>query len=100
MQYGVFEMNYDFIAAGSDWLENCAFDNKKPYKNFFDPMYNFMTKHEEITSDEIHSYIKFLLNSNFINNRTDDDKSLLLCYKSNDKKRGVLNGLLQFIKWK
>ncbi len=106
MQHGVFDMNYDFIAAGTDWLENCALNNKKPYKNFFDPMYNFLSAQSEVKSEHIHSYIEFLLNSDFINKRTDDDKTLLLCYKSNEKvimdknkKGGVFNGFLQFIKW-
>lgn len=69
----------EFICASTDGLERVAIriSDNTPFTPFFQPLEEYMheTRHPE-TSDE---YLMSFLNSDRLNARTDDDKTLLLC---------------------
>ncbi|MEP0872781.1 protein phosphatase 2C domain-containing protein [Trichocoleus desertorum AS-A10] len=79
MKTEVFLNQYEFICASTDGLERLAIQtfDWKPGNGFFQPLQEYMqtTAYPEV-SDE---YIVSFLNSERLNARTDDDKTLLLC---------------------
>ncbi|MFB2917875.1 PP2C family serine/threonine-protein phosphatase [Aerosakkonema funiforme] len=79
MQVFCNKINLDFICAATDWCENIAvtqLQNWQPLTGFFKPLEDcVLTNEKEINKSKIDS----LLNSELVNNETDDDKTLLLC---------------------
>jgi len=86
MQVEVLEGTQEFICASTDGLEKVAIrtSNWRPFPPFFDPLKEYMreTNNPEKESD----YLDNFLNSDQLNARTNDDKTLLLClYQSKDQ---------------
>ncbi len=86
LQVGLYVGDLDFVAAGSDGLLNVAVKYKDwtPHGPFFDPFYTYMT--EIPPQEELNTEIKSFLDSDRLNKRTDDDKTLMLCYYSRGQK--------------
>ncbi|MFB2917944.1 PP2C family serine/threonine-protein phosphatase [Aerosakkonema funiforme] len=78
MQVGVLSGNQKFICASTDGLERLAINtrNWKPSARFFDPFEEGLEMRNE--AEEAES-TKNWLNSDEVNKKTDDDKTLLLC---------------------
>jgi serine/threonine protein phosphatase PrpC len=75
-----------FICASTDALEKVAIKmaNWTPFPPFFQPLEEYL---EETWNPEIEDgYLQQFLNSERLNARTDDDKTLLLCLLSEDLK--------------
>jgi Protein phosphatase 2C len=71
----------EFICAATDGLERVAIDMKDwtPFSPFFQPLDKYMKETSDLeTEDEIKNF----LDSDRLNARTDDDKTLLLCFYS------------------
>ena len=69
----------EFICASTDGLERLAirFSDWKPYEAFFLPLENYLKT--TIKLEEKGGYVQDFLDSEQLNARTDDDKTLLLC---------------------
>jgi hypothetical protein len=81
MQACVKSGSYEFICAATDGIENISLvkpENWKPFEGFFKPLEEqiMLSKNTIINKKE---EIEFFLNSEQINQNTDDDKTLLLC---------------------
>jgi hypothetical protein len=74
------ESNIDELAVLSDGIQNLALINssKKPHHPFFDSMFNFLRKIEDANYDDLDKKLESFLQSENINSRTDDDKTLVL----------------------
>jgi len=81
MQVCVKSASYEFICAATDGIENISHikrDNWKPSEGFFKPLEEqIMLSTKSLTHKE--KEIEDFLNSEQINQKTDDDKTLLLC---------------------
>ncbi|MBD2437019.1 protein phosphatase 2C domain-containing protein [Nostoc sp. FACHB-110] len=79
MQVKVSSGEQEFICASTDGLEKVAirFQDWKPFSPFFKPFEEYL----ELTQnpEEDAEYLTNFLNSERLNARTDDDKTLLLC---------------------
>jgi hypothetical protein len=73
--------SYEFICAATDGIENISLvkpENWKPFEGFFKPLeQQIMLSKNSLTHKE--KEIEKFLNSEQINQNTDDDKTLLLC---------------------
>jgi Protein phosphatase 2C len=71
-----------FLCAATDGLERVAvrLQDWKPYAPFFQPFEDCLTKLP--TTEEQSSYLKTFLESERLNAKTDDDKTLLVCLYS------------------
>ncbi|MEH2333091.1 PP2C family serine/threonine-protein phosphatase [Nostoc sp.] len=69
----------EFICTSTDGLERLAirFSDWKPYEAFFLPLENYLKT--TIKLEEKGGYVQDFLDSDQLNARTDDDKTLLLC---------------------
>ncbi|MGY6528524.1 MAG: PP2C family serine/threonine-protein phosphatase [Cyanobacterium sp.] len=78
MQVQVFDWKPYFICASTDGLENVAIEykNSKPFNAFFSPLEEYLE--ETLVPEEEDKYIQDFLNSERLNTRTHDDKTLLL----------------------
>jgi len=78
MQVKVLEKPCSFICASTDGLEKVAINFKdwQPFPPFFNPLEEYMRETAE--TDEDNQYIIDFLNSERLNARTNDDKTLLL----------------------
>jgi hypothetical protein len=70
----------EFICASTDGLERVAifFSNWTPSPNFFDPFREYISSQKYLDNDP--NYLQAFLSSDLLNGRTDDDKTLLLCF--------------------
>ncbi|MEH2313868.1 MAG: PP2C family serine/threonine-protein phosphatase [Nostoc sp.] len=78
MRVKVIPKKQEFICASTDGLEKVAIrlSDWKPFLPFFKPLEEYL--HESVNPKEDKYLIEFL-NSERLNSRTDDDKTLLLC---------------------
>ncbi|MCF2150179.1 protein phosphatase 2C domain-containing protein [Desmonostoc muscorum LEGE 12446] len=78
MQVEVISQKQEFICASTDGLEKVAIRLRdwKPFPPFFKPLEEYL---QEIDNPEEDKYLTEFLNSERLNSRTDDDKTLLLC---------------------
>jgi len=78
MQIVVMPISCDFICAASDGLESVAlrFSDWMPFSPFFSPLEQYLR--ETVDPDLNDQYIVDFLNSDRLNARTDDDKTLLI----------------------
>ncbi|QKQ78011.1 protein phosphatase 2C domain-containing protein [Nostoc sp. TCL240-02] len=78
MQVEVICEKQEFICASTDGLEKVAIrlSDWKPFSPFFKPLEEYL--HETVNPKE-DKYLTEFLNSERLNSRTDDDKTLLLC---------------------
>ncbi|MEH2140274.1 PP2C family serine/threonine-protein phosphatase [Nostoc sp.] len=78
MQVEVISEKQEFICASTDGLEKVAIrlSDWKPFSPFFKPLEEYL--HETVNPKE-DKYLTEFLNSERLNSRTDDDKTLLLC---------------------
>jgi serine/threonine protein phosphatase PrpC len=79
MQVKVITEKQEFICASTDGLEKVAIrlSDWQPFSPFFKPLEEYL--HEPVNSEEEDKYLMEFLNSERLNSRTDDDKTLLLC---------------------
>ena len=79
MQVEVFSGKQEFICAATDGLEKVAirFSDWQPFTPFFKPLEEYLQETGKPEIDD--KYIVDFLNSERLNSRTDDDKTLLLC---------------------
>lgn len=79
MQVKVIPEKQEFICASTDGLEKVAIrlSDWKPFSPFFKPLEEYL--HEPVNGEEKDKYLTEFLNSERLNSRTDDDKTLLLC---------------------
>lgn len=70
----------EFICASTDGLERVAINlsNWQPSPRFFGPLQEYIGEQEHV--DKEPDYLESFLDSDRLNERTDDDKSLLLCF--------------------
>ena len=68
----------EFICASTDGLERLAIrlSDSTPFSPFFQPLEQYLRETENLKSDK---YLEDFLNSDRLNARTDDDKTLFLC---------------------
>lgn len=68
------------IALFSDGLQHLAlsYDSKTPHPPFFEPMFTVMRQRKTSNCDDLDEQLKLFLNSDAMNARTDDDKTLVL----------------------
>ncbi|MEH1819552.1 MAG: PP2C family serine/threonine-protein phosphatase [Nostoc sp.] len=79
MQVKVINEKQEFLCASTDGLEKVAIrlSDWKPFLPFFKPLEEYL--HEPVNEEEEDKYLKEFLNSERLNSRTGDDKTLLLC---------------------
>lgn len=79
MQVEVLSEPQQFICASTDGLEKVAirFSDWSPHQPFFEPLKQYM--HRTSNPDKEDDYLNDFLNSEPLNARTNDDKTLLLC---------------------
>ncbi|MTJ55061.1 protein phosphatase 2C domain-containing protein [Anabaena sp. UHCC 0253] len=79
MQVQVISGKQEFICASTDGLEKVAIrlSDWKPFAPFFKPFEEYLRETDNPEDDE--KYVIDFLNSERLNSRTDDDKTLLLC---------------------
>ncbi|MFS0519648.1 PP2C family serine/threonine-protein phosphatase [Nostoc sp. UIC 10607] len=79
MQVKVISEKQEFICASTDGLEKVAIrlSDWQPFSPFFKPLEEYL--HEPINPEDEDKYLIEFLNSERLNSRTDDDKTLLLC---------------------
>lgn len=79
MQVDVLLGQHKFICAATDGLERVAIrmNDWTPFLPFFKPLEEYLWETHHPEQDD--EYIKSFLNSERLNARTDDDKTLLLC---------------------
>ena len=65
-----------FVCASTDGLEKLALDNNRAYARFFIPREQYIQETVNLEQDR---YLEEFLNSDDVNKRTDDDKTILLC---------------------
>ena len=78
MQVAVINEEFSFICAATDGLEKVAIQLRDwlPFAHFFEPLEQYLQETPNPEEDE--EYIQTFLNSERLNARTDDDKTLLL----------------------
>ncbi|BAY25031.1 hypothetical protein NIES2100_48310 [Calothrix sp. NIES-2100] len=79
MQVDVLSGEQEFICASTDGLEKVAIhlNDWKPFPPFFKALKEYLQ--ETTNPKEDYQYVDDFLNSERLNSRTDDDKTLLLC---------------------
>jgi serine/threonine protein phosphatase PrpC len=79
MQVEVISEKQEFICASTDGLEKVAIrlSDWQPFSPFFKPLEEYL--HEPVNPEDEDKYLIEFLNSERLNSRTDDDKTLLLC---------------------
>lgn len=79
MQVVVKQVQPQFICAATDGLENVAirFHDWQPHLPFFQPFIDCLSLIPEVVDQK--SYVQTFLESDRLNAKTDDDKTLLLC---------------------
>ncbi|WP_298909068.1 PP2C family serine/threonine-protein phosphatase [uncultured Nostoc sp.] len=79
MQVKVIPEKQEFICASTDGLEKVAIrlSDWEPFSPFFKPLEEYL--HETVNPEDENKYLTEFLNSERLNSRTDDDKTLLLC---------------------
>ena len=79
MQVKVIHEKQEFICASTDGLEKVAIrlSDWEPFSPFFKPLEEYL--HEPVNPEDEDKYLMEFLNSERLNSRTDDDKTLLLC---------------------
>ncbi|MEA5619428.1 PP2C family serine/threonine-protein phosphatase [Cronbergia sp. UHCC 0137] len=84
MQVQVISGKQEFICASTDGLEKVAIrlSDWKPFTPFFKPFEEYLRETDNPEDDE--KYVIDFLNSERLNSRTDDDKTLLLCLFEKD----------------
>ena len=80
MQVKVIHEKQEFICASTDGLEKVAIrlSDWEPFSPFFKPLEEYL--HEPVNPEDEDKYLMEFLNSERLNSRTDDDKTLLLCF--------------------
>jgi serine/threonine protein phosphatase PrpC len=80
MQVQVISGKQEFICASTDGLERVAIrlSDWKPFPPFFNPLEEYLRETDKPGGND-DNYIIDFLNSERLNSRTDDDKTLLLC---------------------
>jgi hypothetical protein len=75
----------DELALFSDGIQRLAlsFQQRTPHVPFFDPMFNILRKCHPDEYDIYNHQLEQFLNSSSINERTDDDKTLILATRKN-----------------
>jgi serine/threonine protein phosphatase PrpC len=77
MQVKVIEKELSFICVATDGLERVAhLRGWKPYKPFFQPLEDYLTNAEDPEQES--EYLEQFLDSEQLNQRTNDDKTILL----------------------
>ncbi|MBP0014335.1 MAG: protein phosphatase 2C domain-containing protein [Roseofilum sp. SBFL] len=74
----------EFICVATDGVENIALlkrENWKPFPGFFSPLEQCMFSEKSLTQKQ--EEIRATLNTDKLNQKTDDDKTLLLCIYGN-----------------
>lgn len=87
MQCQVIKEPVEFICAATDGIENISLIKRegwKPYQNFFEPLERKMRS--EQTLQEKNKFISDFLNTAQVNQKTDDDKTVLICLQNNSSK--------------
>ncbi|NEU84032.1 PP2C family serine/threonine-protein phosphatase [Nostoc sp. UIC 10630] len=79
MQVKVIPEKQEFICASTDGLEKVAIrlSDWELFSPFFKPLEEYL--HEPVNQEDEDKYLMEFLNSERLNSRTDDDKTLLLC---------------------
>ncbi|MEH1945003.1 MAG: PP2C family serine/threonine-protein phosphatase [Nostoc sp.] len=79
MQVKVITEKQEFVCASTDGLEKVAIrlSDWEPFSPFFKPLEEYL--HEPVNGEDEDKYLIEFLNSERLNSRTDDDKTLLLC---------------------
>ncbi|NDJ26269.1 protein phosphatase 2C domain-containing protein [Nostoc sp. B(2019)] len=87
MQVTVISEKQEFICASTDGLGKVAIrlSDWKPFSPFFKPLEEYL--HEPVNPEEEDKYLAEFLKSERLNSRTDDDKTLLLCFFDESKVR-------------
>jgi serine/threonine protein phosphatase PrpC len=78
--------SYGFICVSTDGIENISLikqEDWKPFDNFFIPLQRHMESDESLERKK--EDLEKFLNSEKLNQKTDDDKTLLLCVYKNPK---------------
>ena len=73
-------MSFKEIAVFTDGIQRLAlsFEQQRPHPPFFDPMFAVLRKQSPELCDVLSEQLKQFLNSPAVNERTDDDKTLVL----------------------
>ena len=84
IQTEVFNTPPQFICASTDGLDSVAIRQRDafPFPPFFRPLEEFME--EKAVPEQNDDYVMDFLSSDRLNQRTDDDKTLLMCQYSHD----------------
>ena len=79
MQLESVEKKITRIGMLTDGLQHLAlqYDSQEVYAPFFTPLFNYLISNNATTSDSANKALRIFLNSKRINERTDDDKTLL-----------------------
>jgi hypothetical protein len=79
MQVDVLAGEQEFICAATDGLEKVAvrMSDWSPFAPFFQPLEDYLWETSDRTQED--EYIRSFLESDRLNARTDDDKTLVLC---------------------
>lgn len=85
LRVSVTSTRIDEIALFSDGLQRLAlsFEQFTPHSPFFDPMLNILRKKNPSECEALDEQLARFLNSSQINERTDDDKTLVLATRRN-----------------
>lgn len=80
MQTCMRNISYQFVCAATDGVENLSLvksEDWRPFEKFFEPLEKHIFSEKPLITKE--GELRIFLNSNKINQSTDDDKTLLLC---------------------
>ena len=85
LRVSVTSARIDEIALFSDGLQRLAlsFEQRTPHTPFFDPMLNILRKQNPGECEALDEHLARFLNSSKVNERTDDDKTLVLATRRN-----------------
>ena len=83
LQVAIIDTNIDEVAILSDGLQRLAllFDKKSPHAPFFDSMLCALRLQPEDQAEALQPHLVNFLKSDQVNERTDDDKTLILATK-------------------
>lgn len=87
MRVCVHEAKPEFICAATDGLERVAIrmSDWTPFNPFFQPLEEYLQETRNPEAED--EYLRIFLDSDRLNARTDDDKTLLLCLYDNSNSR-------------
>jgi serine/threonine protein phosphatase PrpC len=90
MKFSLSHVSYEFICAATDGIENISISKNKtwePFSKFFDGLLDLISSSNK-SLPEKEKEVEDFLNRQDINEKTDDDKTLLLCAYGNFSSTG------------